>query len=55
MIAIETTSSGRAREAWLALEALANPKAAHRRRKADRLAALAKEDYTKTQVKEDYV
>lgn len=42
MIAIETTSSGRAREAWLALEALANPKAAHRRRKADRLAALAK-------------
>jgi hypothetical protein len=43
MIAIETTHPHtRAQAAWLALESIASPKAAYRRRRADRLAALEK-------------
>ncbi len=42
MIALERSPSGLARTAFEALEEFANPKAAHRRRKADRHLALAK-------------
>jgi hypothetical protein len=42
MIALECSPSGLARTAFEALEEFANPKAAHRRRKADRHLALAK-------------
>lgn len=42
MIAIDRSTSGTARSAIAALEEFANPKAAYRRRKADRAEALAK-------------
>lgn len=42
MIALERSPSGIARTAFEALEEFANPKAAHRRRKADRSVALSK-------------
>jgi len=42
MIAIDRTTTGTARSAITALEEFANPKAAYRRRKADRAEALAK-------------
>ena len=42
MIALERSPTGLARTAFEALEEFANPKAAHRRRKADRSVALSK-------------